>query len=353
MLVDDEPHVLHYFEKLLEENKEVEVVGKYFNPYQAVEEALRHQPEAAFLDIEMPELRGIELAEKIQDASPETHIVFVTAYNEYAVDAFELNAVDYVVKPIQRERLNKTIHRLQQLEPYKASGKSGGSFVCCLKSLQFKRSEVEHPTPEINWRTLKAKELFMLLLHHRQKPIRKDVIIETLWPDNDMEKGMALLYSTVYQVRKTLKTSGIDITIKNHEESYILDLNGTKVDVDEWEKGVSALPPISDNTLCEYQKYFDMYHGDYFEETDYIWMEAERERLRALWLSLGTTITDFLISKGDYTSAITMYHTIQKRYPFMEDGYYKLMHLYDEIGDRYSSEQQYLKLKEMAAGDLE
>ncbi|MFD2706961.1 response regulator [Salibacterium lacus] len=353
MLVDDEPHVLHYLERLLEEKKGVEVVGKYFNSYQAIEEALKYKPEVAFLDIEMPDIQGIELAGKIQEGSPETQIVFVTAYSQYAVDAFELNAVDYLVKPIQRERLNKTIQRIKQFLPFAISGKNGDSFVYCLKCLQFKRSKAKFPTTEIHWRTSKAKELFMLLLHYRQVPVRKDVLIETLWPGHDSEKGMDLLYSTIYQVRKTLKSNDIDIKVNSHEDSYILNLNGTKVDVDEWEKGVLALPVISDDTLSEYQKYFDMYHGDYLAEVDYIWVEAERERLRSLWLNLAAQITDFLISKGNYTPAITMFHTIQKRYPFMEDSYYKLMHLYEKKGDHYSSNQQYLKLKEMEAGDLE
>ena len=72
-----------------------------------------HQPDIAFLDIRMPGLTGLEVAAAMSEASPKTQIVFVTAYNQYAIDAFEKGAVDYLLKPIVRERLVSTIERLK------------------------------------------------------------------------------------------------------------------------------------------------------------------------------------------------------------------------------------------------
>ena len=72
-----------------------------------------HQPDIAFLDIRMPGLTGLEVASAMAEISPATQIVFVTAYNQYAIDAFEKGAVDYLLKPIVRERLASTIQRLK------------------------------------------------------------------------------------------------------------------------------------------------------------------------------------------------------------------------------------------------
>ena len=80
----------------------------------ALEAIAEHQPDVAFLDIRMPGLTGLEVAAAMAEASPKTQIVFVTAYNQYAIDAFEKGAVDYLLKPIARDRLEATVQRLQK-----------------------------------------------------------------------------------------------------------------------------------------------------------------------------------------------------------------------------------------------
>ncbi len=79
----------------------------------AVEALAEHQPDVAFLDIRMPGLSGLEVAALAADVSARTRIVFVTAFDQYAVDAFERGAIDYLLKPIQPERLAATVTRLQ------------------------------------------------------------------------------------------------------------------------------------------------------------------------------------------------------------------------------------------------
>ncbi len=79
----------------------------------AVEALAEHQPDVAFLDIRMPCLTGLEVAAIAAEASPRTRIVFVTAYDQYAIDAFERGAIDYLLKPVKPERLDATVARLQ------------------------------------------------------------------------------------------------------------------------------------------------------------------------------------------------------------------------------------------------
>jgi DNA-binding LytR/AlgR family response regulator len=79
----------------------------------ALEAIAEHQPDVAFLDIRMPGLTGLEVAAAAVSASPRTQLVFVTAYDQYAIDAFDTGAVDYLLKPIQPERLAQTVQRLQ------------------------------------------------------------------------------------------------------------------------------------------------------------------------------------------------------------------------------------------------
>jgi DNA-binding LytR/AlgR family response regulator len=90
---------------------ELEVVAEAKNGREAVDAVAEHRPDLVFLDIRMPGMTGIEAAREIGDAC---HVVFITAYSEYAVEAFEQGAVDYVLKPADSERLALTVARLKK-----------------------------------------------------------------------------------------------------------------------------------------------------------------------------------------------------------------------------------------------
>jgi DNA-binding LytR/AlgR family response regulator len=92
---------------------ELEVVAACEDGAEALEAIADHQPEVAFLDIRMPGLTGLEVAAAAAEASPATQIVFVTAYDQYAIDAFDRGAVDYVRKPIDPVRLDATVRRVK------------------------------------------------------------------------------------------------------------------------------------------------------------------------------------------------------------------------------------------------
>lgn len=98
---------------LQEEWPDLDVLAACEDGGAALEAIGEHQPDIVFLDIRMPGLTGLEVAAAMSEVSPKTQIVFVTAYDQYAIDAFEKGAVDYLLKPIARERLAGTIQRLK------------------------------------------------------------------------------------------------------------------------------------------------------------------------------------------------------------------------------------------------
>ncbi len=91
----------------------LQVVAECDDGASALEAIAEHRPDVVFLDIRMPGLTGIEVARGMGEVSPGTQVVFVTAYDQYAIDAFEQGAVDYLLKPIGRERLLATVQRVQ------------------------------------------------------------------------------------------------------------------------------------------------------------------------------------------------------------------------------------------------
>lgn len=110
VIVDDERLARKELSKLLENFPDVEIIGECTNGKEAVEFINQHKPELVFMDIEMPEMNGFDVLDQI-DKSPA--VVFVTAYNDYAIKAFEVNATDYLVKPVDPERLKETIEKIK------------------------------------------------------------------------------------------------------------------------------------------------------------------------------------------------------------------------------------------------
>ena len=115
VIAEDEELLRTALASLLRETwPSLDVVAECEDGASALEAIAEHQPDVVFLDIRMPGLTGLEVAQAMAEASPHTQVVFVTAYDQYAIDAFEQGAIDYLLKPISRERLAVTVQRLQQ-----------------------------------------------------------------------------------------------------------------------------------------------------------------------------------------------------------------------------------------------
>jgi DNA-binding LytR/AlgR family response regulator len=111
LIADDEPRARQFLEKLLGEQEDLEMVGTARGGVEALSLCHKLKPDVAFLDIHMPDLSGLEVARQLVRSGPPV-VVFVTAYDKYAVEAFEVAALDYVLKPIKRERLAETVRRV-------------------------------------------------------------------------------------------------------------------------------------------------------------------------------------------------------------------------------------------------
>lgn len=110
VIADDERPARTFLKNLLEDFEDVEIVGEAENGAEAIEFIEKLRPDLALLDLQMPEVTGLEAVKMIRkDILP--LVAFVTAYDEFAVQAFEVNAVDYLLKPVERGRLRETINR--------------------------------------------------------------------------------------------------------------------------------------------------------------------------------------------------------------------------------------------------
>ena len=109
VIIDDEPLARSIIREYLEEYRQIEIVEECKDGFEGIKAIMQHQPELIFLDVQMPKINGFEMLELV-DQPPS--VIFTTAFDEYAIKAFEAHAVDYLLKPFSRERFDKAIQKL-------------------------------------------------------------------------------------------------------------------------------------------------------------------------------------------------------------------------------------------------
>lgn len=144
-LLDDEPLAVAELKAMLANHKELDIIGTSNDPETAVKELNASSPDLLFLDINMPGMNGFQVLEQLENV-PE--VIFVTAYDEFAIKAFEINALDYLLKPLSQERLKESLEKaLKRLDTGKVQKLQSD------QRIFIKDGEACHfvPIPEIEW----------------------------------------------------------------------------------------------------------------------------------------------------------------------------------------------------------
>ncbi len=263
ILIDDELAALKVFTFLLKDFPQVEIVASFTSAQEALGKIDSLRPDVVFLDIEMGEADGLQLASQITEKI-DCEIVFVTAYPSYAVTAFDLNARDYLLKPVQKKRLAQTIARLE--------AKKGIEQIRLYLLNDFLvLGQAEKP---VHWRTKKTKEL-LAYLYLNPGPVDRSILMEAVFPEKDLSSAQALLHTTVYQLRKILNDLGFKKSIRYANEAYSLTLDIAS-DLEELE----AILQEKKLTDKQVNRIVAIYKADLLEKEDYFWAAEKRESVR-------------------------------------------------------------------------
>ncbi|MCY1719766.1 LytTR family DNA-binding domain-containing protein [Prolixibacteraceae bacterium Z1-6] len=111
-IIDDEPDAGHLLKSLMEEFPAIQVKQIFIDALKALDVVIMEQPRVIFLDIDMPEISGLEFLLQVNKFSPDTKVVFVTAFKNYALEALQNNAFDFICKPISREELRRVVYKI-------------------------------------------------------------------------------------------------------------------------------------------------------------------------------------------------------------------------------------------------
>lgn len=287
MIVEDEGHILKYMQKKLTTFDEFQVIGAFATPEEALAAFDGIQPEVVFLDIEMPRMNGIELARRLLDRKPDLHIIFTTAYGQYAVNAFEVEALDYLMKPIVDDDIARVIRRLKKAAKGSQPHKDGGAGTMLFPVRCFGCFEVrDHQQQVVGWPTRKAEELFAYFLVHQGRPISKWELLELLWNDMAEERGLNNLYNTIYRIKQVLKKLTTPATIKNINDAYVLESEQVLSDLGylllllEKENNDPVLP-VEEIVVLVFS-----YTTPLFGMRDYLWSLSIQEYVAGLYRTL-------------------------------------------------------------------
>lgn len=253
LAVDDEPLLLDDLRNALEQLRPgAEVLG-FTRPREALSAMEDRRADAAFLDIEMGSMTGLELAEKLKRLQPDLHIIFVTGHQEYAVQAFQLHATGYLLKPVSLEAIER---ELTFLYGERAAGR--------VRVQTFGGFEVFADGCPVKFGRAKSKELLAYLIDRKGASVTTGEAYAILFEDAaNTVSGKSYFRNIVRDLRQSLRNAGI--------EGILL-------------RGYNSLAILPDKLDCDYYRFLqgdaeavNRYRGDYLSQ--YSWAEFRNGEL--------------------------------------------------------------------------
>lgn len=309
VLVDDEFPAIAKMKSLLKPYDHYVVCGEFTDSIKALEQIASLSPQVAFIDIAMPGMNGMELAAEIhKKTNGKTLMVFVTAHDQYALDAFDVWATDYLLKPVSRSRFDQTIKRLDSLlreyidTTYEEIPQQHETRAMVRLFGKLEISGVKNDMG--NWRTAKVRELFAFFLHNRNRPIYRDTLLEALWDGMSQTQALSNLNTTNYYLRRQLEKSGSDIKLLYDSGYYSIDMGTVICDADEFEKAEYAARQITYENLDFVLSGASLYRGKYLEDVKCTWADLERELYMTRYVHLRTQIANHYLKEGRFDEAI-------------------------------------------------
>lgn len=352
ILVDDEQPALTLLERMLQKNGEIQVLASFTGAAAALDALRTLRPDVAFLDIEMPEMRGLELVDKILETGANPEIVFVTAYEKYALEAFRVSAIDYILKPFSPDDIARAVTRLKKFHPLPVpDGKAGSpARVCCFGRLSVYGPGGEAP---VRWRTAKTEELFAFLLDKLDGEVPRWQITQALWPDCEAEKQLSTnLHTSVYRLKKALLTFRIPFELNFAGGAYRLSLPGAQLDTAVFDAAVREADTITAGSHARFLRAFHLYRGGYLEENAYLWTQFRAEHYLTGFRRLTFALADNCEAEGGLPAAEQLLREALAVIPLDDELNVRLLQLLLDRRDKTGAVLHYAKLRELYLEEL-
>ncbi|KEQ26724.1 response regulator [Paenibacillus tyrfis] len=329
IIVEDEKPILDLMNYVIGQNPHYTIVGAFTNPLEALARLSELKPDVVFLDVEMPKMNGLELARNINELSEETKIIFSTAYKQYALDAFQVYAFDYILKPVTPAAIERIADRLvkQQRSVLPAEPQERAAAIRCFGGFEVRNRE----GVPVRFPTRKTEELFALFLCHPGRELSKWHLADLLWPEMKEDRASHNLHNTIYRLKKLLKGHEIGMDIRKINDGYRLDAAGLTYDVLAYEGyGPVLLGVMQDAEQAE--RLCSLYKGPLLDKKDYVWKASLEEGYARQYTALLRSLVERDIAGQEWTRAERRLDSYLALYPLQEEMNLLLMDMYANRG---------------------
>ena len=348
IIVDDEIAALKRFERVASSSPMISIEGVFLYAKDAMAFVREHPVDVAFLDIEMPEMSGLELAERLTEIDPYIKVIFITAYNQYALDAFRAHAIGYLLKPLDNDELTEQIDLLsRRFVPRPAENPKRRLNVICLG--RFSVSTTEENTSALRWKTAKAEELFALLIHYQGRVKSKDSIIDTLWPELEPKKSANLFRVTCTYLRAALAEMGFFSLLIRELDGYKINTDFINCDLFNFRLAAHS---ISSQGIEKLDKASALYSGVYLEDKSYDWASGIRTQLESDFKKIQYYLADEYFNGGLNEKACRALERVLQYDPCEEKAVTRFMRIKFQTGDTTSAIKAYRKYENTLKEEL-
>ncbi|CAM4370559.1 two-component SAPR family response regulator [Paenibacillus endophyticus] len=327
LLIDDEKAMHLIMKRMLGKIAEVEIVGVFQETESAFSYLNHYEVDLVFLDISMPRENGVEFAERIRESGRQTKIVFITSHKEYAVFAFDVDAFDYIVKPVVQERLQKTVQKAlaekrseRLLQSIRKPDEEAATLLCLggidIQSVNGVR---------VKWKSSKSAELMGYLLLHKGRLVSRSKIIEDLFGGMAQKNAETYLNTTVYQLRKVLEAYGLKENLHSESNHYAFSLSQVHVDFLSFEEGCRLLATINESNIQQAIELEQQYTGHLFGERAFPWAWNEVERLTLMYNAFTQRLSIALMQVGEINTSIRLLLKLMTQNEIDEESFMLLM----------------------------
>ncbi len=349
-VIDDDAAARYIAEKMLSKIPEVRTVKTFSNSRDAEEYILSNSVDVILVDIVIQEENGIQVAKRFRSLYPEMIIIFMTSHPEYALEAFDLYALDYMVKPLSAERLHVTLERAKAYI-HSSMSSQATLFVYALGGCNVKDSSGKL----LKFYSSKSEELFFYLLYHQGKIVSKWKIIDDVFPDLASINAEGYLTTTVYKLRKALKSNkGEDIVIQSNG-GYFIDSSRIYVDYADMQSRISGIDHWGKDFLQDGLEAEQLFQGELYGDKDYSWSYGERNCLTNLYMGFAKDLCNCILMGNimeKYNSVLCILKKLQLLDELDQETAYLFMKLYADLKDRKSFDGYYRKYCKLLKEEL-
>ncbi len=327
-LIDDEPPALKEMAYLLSHYPEAEVVGADTAPLEALAKIRRCPPDAVFLDIDMPELDGIETALRIRDVAPQTLVIFVSAYPQYALEAYAAHPEDFLLKPVRQERLQNCMEHLKKRLPQAPhTGKTPLTIRC------FGTFQICAPI-EVKWETRRVRELFLYLIDRCGAPASNQELAEAIFGEPCDKKTLHNLCMTLYRLKGLLYQMDSTQTLLRLTEQNALIFAPGVCDFSDFMRFARANAVVCEGNASEAARVLGLCEGQYLESMGFDWAAESTREVEAEYERIALGLSDWYRANKKVEEAESILNAMIQRSGFCEEAHVKLMELVLAKNDR-------------------